>query len=149
MAEEQQGSEGFDLGDVFRAIDEADVLVVGFGWLSERLLIDARRSETVGPYVRVVEPVRTPQERIRQLRELRSGFNDPESFVFFPWSGRVESLVSAGLFGRILQRCAGDESAIADCNRALDQLLALDRKDLRQAILGGEKYHTLYEREGP
>ncbi len=146
MTPEQPGSGGFDLDDALRVIDEADVLVVGFAWLSERLLVDARRSEASGPYVRVVAPVRTPQERIRQLRDLRPGFNDPESFVFLPWGGRVETFVDVGLFDRILQRCIDDPAAESDCRAALDDLFRLDREDLRQALAGGEKYHTLFER---
>lgn len=137
--------DGFDLEETLRAIADADVLVVGFGWLAERLLVDARRSDAAGPYIRVVAPVRNPQERLRQLREVRPGFDDPESFVFFPWAGRVEAFVTAGLFERILERCAGDPQAEEDARAAFTQLVALDREDLRQAILGGEKYHTLYE----
>ena len=129
-----------------RAIAEAEVLVVQFGWLAERLLVDARTSESAGPYIRVVQPVRTPQERIRQLRELRPGFNDPETYTFFPWGGRVEAFVDAGLFARIADRCGDDEEARSDCETALEELLQLDREDLRQAILGGEKYQTLYDR---
>ncbi len=142
-------SERFDMEDPQRAIARAEVLVVQFGWLAERLLVDARRSDSAGPYIRVVQPVRTPQERIRELRELRPGFNDPESYVFFPWPGRVEAFVEAGLFERILDRCSDDEQARRDCAAALEELLALDREDLRQAIRGGEKYHTLYDRHDP
>jgi len=138
--------EGFDLEETLRALREADVVVIGFGWLSERLLIDGRRSEAAGPYVRVVEPVRSPQDRIRQLRKLRPGFGDPESFGFFPWAGRVDAFVAAGLFERILERCAGDQAAADDARSALRKLFELDREDIRQAIAGGEKYHTLYER---
>ena len=81
MADDDTGPDGFELDDKIRAIRESDVLVVGFQCLAERLLIDSRRNDQVGPYVRVVQPVRSPQERLRQLRELRPGFNDPESFV--------------------------------------------------------------------
>ena len=137
--------DGFDMNETNRAISEAQVLVVGFGWLAERLLVDTRSSETLGPYIRVVQPVRTPQERIRQLRELRPGLGDPESFVFFPWAGRVQAFVDSGLYDRLRDRIAQDETAAADAVEALDQLLALDQSDLRQAILGGEKYHTLYQ----
>ena len=146
MSDEQP--DGFDMEEPRRAIAEAEVLVVQFGWLAERLLVDARTSQTAGPYVRVVQPVRTPQERIRQLRELRPGFNDPEAFLFFPWGGRVEAFVAAGLFERIVERCGDDKQARSDCQTALQTLLQLDREDLRQAILGGEKYHTLYHRHG-
>ena len=138
--------DSFDMDEPQRAIAEAEVLVVQFGWLAERLLVDARRSESAGPYIRVVEPVRTPQERIRQLRELRPGFNDPETYVFFPWAGRVDAFVEAGLFARILDRCGDDPEARGDCETALTELLRLDREDLQQAIRGGDKYHTLYER---
>ncbi|MCY3568542.1 MAG: hypothetical protein OXH38_07930 [Chloroflexi bacterium] len=138
--------EGFDLEETLRALREADVVVIGFGWLQERLLIDGRRNDTDGPYIRVVEPVRSPQDRIRELRKLRPNFDDPESFVFFPWAGRVDSFVEADLFDRILERCAGDTTAEDDARAALSRLYELDREDIRQAIAGGEKYHTLYER---
>jgi hypothetical protein len=141
--------DSFDLEETLRAIDQAEVLVIKFQWLNERLLVDARRSESAGPYVRVVQPVRSPQERLRQLHEIRPGFQDPESFMFFPWYGRVEAFESAGLFNRIRARCAGDSKAEQDCDRAFAELLTLDRKDLHQAIFGGEKYHTLYESTGP
>lgn len=138
--------EGFDLEETLRALREADVVVIGFGWLQERLLIDGRMNDTDGPYIRVVEPVRSPQDRIRELRKLRPSFDDPESFVFFPWSGRVDSFVAADLFERVLDRCAGDATAEADARAALGRLYELDREDLRQAIRGGDKYHTLFER---
>ena len=138
--------EGFDLEETLRAIREADVVVIGLGWLAERLLIDGRYNESDGPYIRVVEPVRSPQERILQLRKLRPGFGDPESFVFFPWAGRVDAFVEADLFERVLDRCNGDERAMEDAREALKQLFELDREDIRQAIAGGEKYHALYER---
>ena len=139
--------EHFDLEETLRALREADVVVIGFGWLQERLLIDGRHNDAEGPYIRVVEPVRSPQERLRELRKLRPSFEDPDSFVFFPWSGRVESFVQADLFERILERCAGDETAEADARAALVRLYELDREDMRQAIAGGDKYHTLYERQ--
>lgn len=146
MADEDTSPEGSDLDDKIRAIAEADVLVVGFDCLAERLLIDARRNDSVGPYVRVVQPVRSPQERLRQLRELRPGFNDPESFIFFPAVVRVRRFVDEGHFDRILERCDGDPKAIDDCRKARDELLKLDIEDLRQAIVGGDRYHTKYER---
>ena len=143
------GTDGSDMEDTLRAIDQAEVLVVGFHWLTERFLIDARRTATIGPYVRVVQPVRTPQERLHQLREIRPGFEDPESFVFLPWRGRVDAFEASGLFDRIRKRCSGDSQAEEDCNRAFNELLALDKKDLYQAISGGEKYHTLYSSPDP
>lgn len=138
--------EGFNLEETLRALRESDVVVIGFGWFSERLLIDGRRNDSDGPYIRVVDPVRSPQDRIRQLRKLRPGFGEPESFVFFPWTGRVDGFVEAGLFERILERCDGDQTAEDDARSALRKLFELDREDIRQAIAGGEKYHTLYER---
>lgn len=145
---DQPGPEGFDPNDKVRAIREADVLVVGFLGLEERLLVDARRNDQAGPFVRVVQPVRSPQERLRQLRELRPSFNDPESFVFFPPIARVPGFVEEGLFDQILERCAGDEGAIADCHKALDELRRLDAEDMRQALVGGDRYQTIYQREG-
>ena len=146
MAEENMSPEGSDLDDKIRAIAEADVLVVGFDCLAERLLIDARRNDGAGPYVRIVQPVRSPQERLRQLRELRPGFNDPESFVFIPATARVRRFADDGHFERILARCSGDPEAEDDCRKAREELLKLDLDDLRQALVGGDRYHTKYER---
>ena len=146
MADDDTGPDGFDLDDKIRAIRESDVLVVGFQCLQERLLIDARRNDQAGPYVRVVQPVRSPTERLRQLRELRPGFNDPESFVFFPGQHRVKEFIEEGHFDLIIERCAGDELALSDCQKAMTELLQLDKEDLRQAILGGERYHDFYQR---
>ena len=145
MSDEPRLPDGFDLNGTLRAISEADVLVVGFGWLAERLLADLRSNQTAGPFIRVVQPVRTPNDRLRQLKALRPSFDTPESFVFFPWAGRVDAFVQAQLFDRILDRCRGDETAQREAQQALKELLALDQQDLRQAILGGEKYHALYE----
>lgn len=149
MPDERSDSDGFDAADKAKAIREADVLVVGFECLKERLLVDARRNDQAGPYVRVVQPVLSPQDRLRQLRELRPSFNDPESFVFFPGQTRVKTFVEEGHFDDIMERCAGDDQAIADCRTALEELLQLDAADLRQAIAGGDRYHTLYERVAP
>jgi hypothetical protein len=135
-----------ELDDKLRAIDQAEVLVVGFAWLTELLLVDARRAEGIGPYVKVVQRVRSPQERLRQLREIRPGLDDPEPFMFFLWKGRIDAFEAAGLFDRIRARCGDDSQAEADCDRAFAELRELDRQDLRQAIFGGEKYHTLYAR---
>jgi hypothetical protein len=135
-----------DLDEKLRAIDQADVLVVGFGWLTERLLVDARRADGIGPYVKVVQRVRSPQERLRQLREIRPGLEDPEPFIFFLWKDRIDAFEAAGLFERIRERCSGDSQAEADCDRAIAELRELDRQDIHQALFGGEKYHTLYER---
>ncbi len=146
MDEDESVPEGFDLGEALHIIDEAEVLVIGFGWLKERLLVDSRRRMRQGPYIRMVGPVANPQERMRQLQEWRPGFPDPESFVFLPWSGRVEAFRESALAQRILQRNGDDAKARADYARAIRTLHALDREDLRQAIFGGEKYHTLYNR---
>ena len=138
--------EGFDIEEMLSALRKSEVVVIGFGWLQERLLLDSRRNETEGPYIRVVDPVRSPQDRLRELRKLRPSFDEVESFVFIPWNGRVDSFVEAELFERILERCAGDVTAEDDARTALNKLYELDREDIRQAIAGGDKYHTLYER---
>ena len=142
----EEAPDNSNLDDELRAIDQAEVLVVGFVWLTELLLVDARRADGVGPYVKVVQRVRSPQERIRQLREIRPGFEDPDPFMFFLWKSRIDAFEAAGLFDRIRARCAGDSQAEADCDLAFAELRELDRKDIRQAIFGGEKYHTLYTR---
>ena len=60
-----------DLGDIVSTIRTHDVLVMRFVAAGERLLLDFRATEIDGPLVKVVQPVKSVEERYRELKQIR------------------------------------------------------------------------------
>jgi hypothetical protein len=137
-----------DLNEVSKLVASADVFAVGFGYFSERLLVDARTNESETPLVQVVEPAGSPQRRLRWLRRRRPSLGAPEAFSFVAWPHSARLLVDAGIWERILRRVAAesDPTVQAQCELALKQLLNLDHAASIAAIKG-ENFVNLYPRE--
>ena len=143
-------SDGFmnvNMQRVFDAIDMAEVLVVGFTLFPQRLLVDYRFSAEEPPLIKVVEPVQSAEDRIRELKKLRPQFAAPARFHFFVWPRRVGTLASLGVWPRVVQRCldSGHARVAGDCNLVLDQLYQLERAEI-QAAIKGPQYRTIWER---
>lgn len=137
-----------NLEQVTRAVDAAEVLVVGFTLFPERLLVDTRWSGYDPPLIKVAAPVSSVEERLKELHELRPRFPDPERFVFFVWPKSVATLESLGVWERIVQRCSapGHEGVQEGCRVALSELHRLEREEIGQAI-HGPQYRSLWARE--
>jgi len=140
---------GVDLEEVFQAIDAADVLVVRFHLIQKRLLVDFRSNALAGPFIALVPRVESFEERVRSLRRLRPEFPLPEKLMSFLWPRSVSVLLSSGIWQRIVDRMAavGGPEAVEACGRAMQELLAEERKEVVAAIRGGRQYQTLWERE--
>ena len=136
-----------DLGEVLRAVEEADVFVVGFSNMSERLLVDARCDSRTGPLVRVVEPMASVEERLLWLGHERGEFGQPQAFTFVLWPHSVPFLVESGIWQRIRRRTqAGRYAGSArQCDATLEDLLALERYASNAAVRG-EGFVTLWPR---
>lgn len=135
---------GINLPEAREAIGHADVLVLGFAHIQPRVLFDLR-SGSGAPLIRLVPPVRTPQERFGQLRRLRPGVPDPERFIFVQWPLGLDSIEESGVWEAIIahaERTVG-ERARTDCEGVMQRLRLLDRKETREAI-GGESYRYLW-----
>ena len=59
-----------DLVDIASTIRTSDVITIRFVAVGQRLLLDFRATEIDGPLVKVVEPVKSVDERYRMLKKL-------------------------------------------------------------------------------
>jgi len=139
---------GIDLDDVFNVIDSAEVIVVRFSLIEKRLLVDTRASEIDTPLIKLVPRVSSAEERFRNLRQLRPRFAAPEKILSFLWPRRVETLVDAGVWQRLVERLAASNwrDAEAACAAAFRDLLEEERSEVRSAITGGPNYQVIWER---
>ena len=136
-----------NIARALQAVDAADVLAVGFVLFSERLLVDMRTTDQDPPMIKVVQPLGSVEERIRELRKTRPRFPRPQSFLFFMWPKSIRTLEEQGVWQRIVQRCLtpGHQEVAEECDRALEGLRQLERAEYQEAI-GGAKYRTLWTR---
>jgi hypothetical protein len=140
---------GIDIDAIIRVIEGADVFVVRFGLIDQRLLVDARPDDVGVPFIRVVPPASSAEERYRFLQKERPGLPLPEQITVFQWPRGVQSMKDLGVWDRLEQRLVGigGEHAGMDVGRAFAEAQRFERSDLLAAIRGGEGYETIWERE--
>ena len=134
-----------DVEAVGEAIDRSDVLTIGFRSFSERLIVDSRRNEAVGPMVRVVEPVGGVEERMFWLGRNRPQFGLPEQFTFFVWPHSIDLFESLGLDATLLAHIGADGTA--QLAVAMDEVRRLERSSRRSSI-DGDQWRTLWDAQG-
>ena len=136
-----------DLDELRRVVEECDVFAIGFRLFQQRLMVDTRAANEVGPMVEVVEPVGTVEERFFWLGKRRPSFGVPERFTFFVWPHSLAFLAESGIADKIRQRLIATDRP--DGAEAVDKVLAelerLERGAVRDAILG-ENHHALWQR---
>jgi hypothetical protein len=134
-----------DLAELTATLCANDVVAIRFLSVGQRLLLDFRTTEIDGPMVRVVDPVRSAEERFRNLKQLRPRFAPPERIVAVWWPRFARSLVSTGIWDVVMQRVseAGHVEAVRYAEQTLGELLALERKMERDAV-AGEGFQTLW-----
>jgi hypothetical protein len=138
-----------DFSRMAAAIDESDVLLVGFEITSKRLVIDLRADDHSPPLVEVVDPLKNAHQRNEWLDERRPGVLRPEHVVFFVWPHSMELLSESPLFSgsqeRIWREQGVDVSAdIEDVRRDLERR---EQDDTQRALAGGDGYQTIWSRE--
>ena len=140
-----------DFDQLAAAIDEGDVVVVGFEMTSKRLLIDLRADDHSPPLVEMVDPLANAQERNEWLGERRPGVPLPERVVFFVWPHSVELLGESPLFTRSRDRIKREQGVdvSAEIEDVQQDLSRRERDDTQRALVGGEGYRTLWSRERP
>ncbi len=140
---------GIDIEEALKAIDLAEVLVVRFAILPKRLLIDFRTSASEGPMVAVVPKAESLEERYKSLKRMRPRFPLPDRIVAFMWPRtNVETLRRSAIWEHMLQRLVdlGGPQMAEQMEDAYRRLLEEERRELVEAIRGGESYHSLWER---
>ena len=140
---------GLDLQEVYRVVESADVIIVRFRILEQRLLIDARHDDGDGPLIKLVKRAQSVEERFRSLKELRPRFALPDKIVSFEWPKHVALLDTAGVWQRVEERltAAGGEPARERVREVYRGLLRAERQEEVAAIRGGDGYQTLWERQ--
>jgi len=140
---------GVDLEEVFKVVDAADVLVVRFHLIDKRLLVDFRSKAGTGPLVKVVPRAESVEDRFRSIKRLRPEFPLPERVMSFHWPRSTPVLLASGVWQRLVDRVsmAGDDETTESCGRAMEELMALERKEVFGAIRGADHYQTLWERQ--
>ena len=138
-----------DLDAIRRVIEQADVFVVRFALIDQRLLVDARPDAQGRPYISIVPPVSSAEERYRFLQRQRPGMPLPEQITVFQWPRPIAVLRDLGVWRYIEERMSavGGDAALQAARRAFSDGQRLERADMLAAIRGGEGYETLWERE--
>lgn len=135
-----------DIEGIIQNIEEADVVTFYFPLLGKTLLVDTRCNQYVGPMVRVVPIARDSNDRLHSVRRLRPQLPRPDSITMIPWTGRVESIVTLGIWDHLLARFE-DKRDAGHCRdaavRSLEKLRRLERLEMASAILG-TRYETLW-----
>jgi hypothetical protein len=136
-----------DLVDITSAIRTSEVMTMRFIAVGHRLLLDFRTSELDGPMVRIVEPVKSIEERYRSLKRLRPRFAAPEKIVSVWWPHFTTSLETTGVWREVLERVTetGHPEAVRRAAAVLDELIALEREQHRNAVLG-KGFTTIWSR---
>jgi hypothetical protein len=139
----------FDVAEVNRSIDAADVIALYFPLLRKTLLMDFRTNDVDGAMIKVVPMANTPEERFQSLLKMRPRFGRPESITIIPWVKYAQSLVGMGIWEHVVRRFAdaGSPEAVRDCDRCIQELERLERKELRRALTG-ENYETIWGKRG-
>jgi hypothetical protein len=140
---------GLDLDAIFQVIEEADVFVVRFSAIEQRLLVDSRLDDEGMPFIAMVPPARSAEERYRYLRQHRPDLPLPEQITVIRWPRAMVAMRDLGVWERIEQRfsaVAGD-AAVQATARVFREGRRLERADVVAAIKGGEGYETIWERE--
>ena len=140
-----EGNFLFEIDEVLRNVQEAEVMSIFFPSFQKALVIDTRFHADDGPMVLLMPMANSPQDRVRSIRRLRPGFPRLQNLTLIPWQRYVDSLVTLGIWQKIIDRieASGDEKAIQACDAALLELRQLERKEMVGAITG-ENYETIW-----
>ncbi|HBD83898.1 MAG TPA: hypothetical protein DC056_07820, partial [Dehalococcoidia bacterium] len=140
-----EGNFLFEIDEVLRNVQEAEVMSIFFPSFRRALIIDTRSNTDDGPMVRLMPMASSPQDRVRSIRKLRPGFPRLQNLTLIPWQRYVDSLVNLGVWEKIVKRIeeSGDPKAIQACDAALTELRRLERQELVAAI-SGDNYQTIW-----
>ena len=134
---------GVDLSEVLSVVNTAEVFVVMFQLFERRLLVDSRTAAAEPPLIRVVDRVRSSDERFRELLRLRPRFGAPERIVAFQWPRSIRTLIECGVWDAIQQRLLSLGAAESTLLAVLSELKWEERSEELKAVRGEEPYRTL------
>lgn len=140
--------QGIDIEAIRQVVQTAEVFVVRFALQEHRLMVDARPDAEGRPYIKIVPPVSSPEERYRFLQRERPGLSPPEQITVFQWPRSITVLRDSGIWTAIEDRLmtVGGEPALEAARDAYRTGRRLERADAAALIRGGDGYETLWER---
>ena len=136
-----------NIDEIMRTIDSADVLRIRFLLLDKRLLIDSRFNEFEGPLIKIVPRAGSSEESFRNLKRLRPRFPLPDRMTAIWWPKYINTLRTTGVWDCIVHRVAesGYNDSVQQCEAVLQELLELERQEVRNAI-SGKGFQTIWQR---
>jgi len=134
---------GVDISDILNVVNTAEVFVVMFPLFERRLLVDTRGTENDPPLIRVVDRVRSSDERFRELMRLRPKLSSPEKIIAFQWPRTVRTLVESGVWQAIYDRLTAKGVTDSTLLAVLHELQWEERREEIKAVRGEEPYRTL------
>jgi hypothetical protein len=134
---------GVDLSEMLGVVNSAEVFVVMFQMFERRLLVDTRTANGESPLIRLVDRVRSSEERFRELHRLRPRLPSPERIVAFQWPRSVRTLVESGVWSAIEGRMRNLDTPEATLLAVLAELQWEERQEEIKAVRGEEPYRTL------
>ena len=141
-----------DQDAIEEALREAQVIVLGFDFTAERLLIDLRDDprQHTPPIVELVAPVADAQQRRTWLNTRRAGLRAPDELLFFVWPHSVAYLEASTLLQGAAARIEREQGVDVrgSLAAAVRDLRGYERRDLAAAVRGGEGFETLWSRAG-
>ena len=139
---------GNGVDGVFKFVENAEVMAVFFPKFGQSIVIDVRAKEGEPPLVKVVPMARSIADRLRTIKRMRPALPRPQDILAVPWVGYVGALKTSGLWAKIVARieATGYAEAVEESEKAFDELIRLERRELAQLIMG-EQYETLWARQ--
>lgn len=141
---------GIDLEDVFKVIDQSEVLIVRFSTVgTKRLLIDFRADAENLPFIGLVAPANSVEERIKSVKKLRPSFPYPEKFMSFQWPRSIPVLEVSGVWDQVRDRMVaiGGESVFGMSTEVYNELVFEERQQIVGAIRGSDEWQTIWQSE--
>ena len=140
---------GIDLDAIFSVIEDSEVFIIRFNLIEKRLLVDSRTTNNELPIIKLVPRVKSAEERYLFLQRERPNMKLPEQITVFEWPRKIELMRELGVWGKISDRMVslGGDILQDHCDKALQEAIRLEKADLLLAIMGGDGYETLWEKD--
>ena len=140
---------GIDLDAIFSVIEDSEVFIIRFNLIEKRLLVDSRTTNNELPIIKLVPRVKSAEERYLFLQRERPNMKLPEQITVFEWPRKIELMRELGVWSKISDRMVslGGDILQDHCDKALQEAIRLEKADLLLAIMGGDGYETLWEKD--
>ena len=132
------------LGSLLRT---AEVISIYFIRISQSLIIDFRRADSIGPRIMTDDAVASFHDRFLSFGRLRPSFPLPDQLTLAPWRHAVRTFDESGMLAILRERCLADTgpALLHEADDSYLFLLRLERQYLGNMVRG-IGMRTLWER---